>query len=478
MGRALLSLLVLAACTPSVAGQQDAPITILQDGTNGPDPNDGARSGTRLKLTWYQLADGTRQWDGFYDAQRKENCYIYDNWIDGKAYCTPDYDGSIVYSNATCTTKVAEVYKNPTCPTQQPQPYTLEWNYTPCESQPAHLWTRGAKLTLASYYYKSSDGTCGGPYTTSTSYDYYAIGTEVKTSDIVQVVLGTPVGEGRLLTRYWQSSDGMQRQAVVHDTAFGDTCYPGATGCQPTARYVSYEENATCTTPKLSIPKTCAVPKFAVYYPNNACYSDPGKYYVLGALTAGAPLYYYNGTTCTTQTPSTTSNYYKMGSALTLSPTTEVIGTEGQRIQLVHYTNPEGLNYRSSTLYDAQKGAECYPTKLPDGTIRCVVYGGYVDTYYKDAMCTQTIDLVTLYTGGASCAIPTPPKYARKYITPAPGSCTYNTAVYNVGGAYTTPVYENNGTCVVHPTADNKLYSLGSVVPLTDFITASITIDP
>ncbi|HUS29105.1 MAG TPA: hypothetical protein VMZ53_11360 [Kofleriaceae bacterium] len=473
----LLVAVSLGACSPSVPEQQDAPITILSDGPNGPDPNDGARSGTRLKLTWYQLADGTRQWDGFYDAQRKENCYIFDNWIDGKAYCTPDYDGSIVYSNATCTTKVAEIYKDPTCPTT-PQPYTLEYSYTPCESHPAHLYVRGAKVGLASYYYKSSDGTCGGPYTTSTSYDYYAIGAEVPPSELVQVQLGAPIGNGRLSERFWQSADGMQRQATVHDAALGTSCYPGATGCQPSARYVSYEENATCTTPKLSIPKTCAVPKFAVYYPNNACYSDPGKYYTVGAATTGTPLYYFNGSTCTAQTPSTTNNYYKMGTAVTLAPTTRQIGTAGQRIQLIHYTNDEGLNYRSSTLYDAQKGAECYPTKLPDGTIRCIVYGGYVDTFYRDTTCTQPIDLIQVSTGGASCTPPPAPKYARKYITPTPGSCSYNTAVYNVGAAYTATVYENNGTCVAHSTADNKLYSLGAVIPVTDFITASITIDP
>src|SRR3954466_9466481 len=135
MGRcALWALLVLAACSPSVTAQSDAPPT-QADAPPGPDPNDGARSGTRLKLTWFELGDGTRQWDGFYDAQRKENCYIYQDWTDGKSYCAPDYDGSIEYSNAGCTTKVIEVYKSPSCPSP-PQPYALEYAFTPCESKP------------------------------------------------------------------------------------------------------------------------------------------------------------------------------------------------------------------------------------------------------------------------------------------------------------------------------------------------------
>lgn len=467
---------VAAACTASVQQASDAPAT-QTDAPSGPDPNDGARSGSRLKLTWYQFADGTRQWDGFYDAQRKETCYIYDNWINGKAYCTPDYDGSIEYSNVGCTTKVIEVYKDPVCPSP-PSPYALEWNDTPCESQPAHLYNRGNKLALAQYWFKGSDGSCNGPYATSTSYDYYTLGAEVKLSDLVEVTLGAPGNTGRLSVRYWQSPDGMQRQGAAHDSAFGDVCYPGANGCAPSARYVSYDENSTCTTPKLSISKQCTVPKFAVYYPNNACVSDPPQYYTLGAATTGAPLYYYNGTTCTAQTPATTDNFYKMGNAITLSPVTREVSTSGQRIQLVHYTNSDGLNYRSYELFDAQKGAACYPTKLPDGTSRCVVYGGYVQTFYKDTMCTQPIDLVQISSGGTSCAAPAPPIYARKYITPAPGSCDYNTAVYIVGGAYTPTVYEMNGTCVAHSAVGNKLYSLGAQVPLTDFVAASITTDP
>ena len=319
MGRCALGvvLVLAAACSPSVTAQSDAP-PVAVDTPAGPDPNDGARSGTRLKLTWFELADGTRQWDGFYDALRKETCYLYSNWIDGKAYCAPDHTGSIEYSDAGCNTKVIEIYKNPSCVTQ-PAPYTLDYSYTSCTSQPAHLYTRGAKISLAQYYFMGSDNVCYGPYTTTpASYDYYATGPEVAKTDLVEVTLGSPVGPGRLAMRYYQSPDGMQFQGTVHDAMLGTSCYPvdvqrDGRICSPSANYVSYEDNATCTSPKLTVSNTCTAPKYAVYYPNNACPATPPHYYALGASTAGAPLYYYNGSTCTSQTPPTNTTFYKMG---------------------------------------------------------------------------------------------------------------------------------------------------------------------
>jgi hypothetical protein len=483
-GRALGCLLALAcACGSDPPVISDAP-PAQGDAPPGPDPNDGARSGTRLKLTWFEFSDGSRQWDGFYDAERKETCYIYPDWIDGKSYCAPDYSGSIVYSNATCTAKVAELYKDPSCaPT--PLPYVMEWDFTPCDSRPAHLYMRGTKLTLGQYYYKSSDGTCLGPYATTTSYDYYAVGAEVAPSELVEVTLGSPVGPGRLGTRFYQSPDGMRLQATVHDAALGTDCYPqiyatgAATGsCAPNARYAAYDQDAACTQHKLAINKQCALPKYTVYYPPSACPADPPSYYTLGTPVAASPLYFHNGSACVATTPSTTNNYYRVGSELAVAPVDRVVATASSRLQLVHYTHAEGMSYRSYSLYDSQKGADCYPTKLPDGTIRCVVSGGYVRTFYREATCTQTIDLVELDTGPASCGAPTVPKFARKYITPAAGSCQYGTQIYSVGAAYTGPVYEDYGSCQLYTPANAKLYSLGPEVPLTDFVTATTSIDP
>ncbi|HEY5928368.1 MAG TPA: hypothetical protein VIV11_42070 [Kofleriaceae bacterium] len=471
-----------ASCSSSAPVVDDAP-PVEPDTPEGPDPNDGARSGTRLKLTWFDFSDGARQWDGFYDAQRKETCYIYRDWIDGKSYCSPDYGGSIVFTNATCTTKVAELYKDGCA--AGPRPYAMEWEYTPCDSKPAHLYTRGAKVTLAQYYFKSSDGACNGPYTTSTSYDYYALGAEVARSELVEVTLGSPVGPGRLGVRHYQSPGGMSLQAAVHDAALGTDCFPqvfasGAmTGsCSPSARYAGYDQDAGCTQHKLGINRQCTVPKYAVYYPTNACPADPPQYFTLGALVAGSPLYYHNGTSCVATTPSATNDYYRVGAELAVAPVEVVHTDSGSRLKLVKYTNPEGLLYRSYNLYDTQKGTDCYPTKLPDGTLRCIAYGGYTRQVYTSSACTTAIDVVEVESGPASCGAPIVPKFARKFIPPATGSCSYDTQVFTIGAQHTAPVYENFGTCQLYTPINAKLYSVGAQVPLNEFVSATTSIDP
>ena len=483
MRRELLAALFASACSGHVSTTTDAPKNGSAD--SGVDPYDGAVSGTRLKLTWFNFADGTRTWNAFYDSQRKENCYIYESWLDGGTYCAPDNSGSIVYTDSGCTQKAIQSYVDPTCP-RMPALYTMEWNFGTCTSQPGHLWTRAGKFSLASYYYKYSDGSCGGPFSGS-GYDYYSVGAEVRTADLVRMQLGAPVGAQRLSERFYESSDGLKVPWQIHDAMLGVDCYPAytpsnntTTSCAPgNAAYAYYYHDNACSQPELEQAKTCQRPQYAVSYPANACPDDPGNYYVVGATVATPPLYTSGTNTCTATTGTTTNNYYQMDQQLALATVMRAPDSvPGHRIQLVHYTTPDGLKLRDYAMYDSQDAAECYPTTLPDGTIRCVVYGGYTQQFFTNSACSLAIDLVELTTGAASCTAPPVPKYARKYITPPPGSCTYSTEVHLVGSQYTGAVYTNSGTCTLYSHPQSKLYNLGAMVPLTDFVTASISIDP
>ena len=150
---------------------------------------------------------------------------------------------------------------------------------------------------------------------------------------------------------------------------------------------------------------------------------------------ASVPLFYWNTTSqvCTGETASTNVTYYGVGADVSAAAVTRTVDAlASHRIQLVHYTTPEGLRFRDYSVYDSLKGADCYPTALPDGTIVCLPYGGYVQTYYRDAACTQPVDLIEVSTGAPGCAAPPAPKYARKYITPQAGSCQYNVELHQV----------------------------------------------
>lgn len=481
-----LALLVVAACSGEVQVTSDAHVDATSDA--GVDPNDGAHSGTRLKLTWYAFADGTRQWSGFYDAERKEYCSIFSSWADGKSYCVPNSNGNIVYANAGCTAKVAQVYQQPGCATPPPA-YILDYAPSACNSVPAHIYVRGAAQAVASYWYKNTDGSCGGPYTSSNE-TYYALGAELPTTSLVQVALGAPVGTARLGERFYTSPDGMRFPWSIHDAMLGADCYPtysnytdGASTavCGPdNASYASYDHDAACSQPELDIPKACPTPPYAaVYSTSTTCPSDPPHYYTVGAALPSTPLYYPSGPSCVMTTGQPTESYFGLGQPLALATLSRTADTlAARRIQLIHYASPDGLSFRDYSLFDSQQGADCYPTTLPDGTIRCVVYGGYMTTYFSDKSCLNPIDLVELQTGPASCGPPTVPKFAQKYIAPQPGTCTYTTEVHPITAAYAGTVYTNYGVCAAYVPNQTRLYNVGAAVPLTDFVQASLVTDP
>lgn len=485
MGRLVLVIaaLVLAACSgPTVTVVDGHP----GDGAtpdSGPDPNDGAHSGTRLKITYWVFPDGTRQWNAFYDSQRKETCYLYPAWPDGNYYCTPS-GASVVYSDAGCTAKVAQVYHDPNCP--QPAPtYALDWSYTACTSGPGHLYLRGSKTTLAQYWDKGSDGTCYGPYSVANN-DFYNLGAEVVPGDLVKLTVGAASGGNRLGVRFVTSSDGLAFPWAVHDATLGDDCFTSYAGdgaasarCAPSsAWYAGYSHDSTCATTELGVPRSCAAERYAVAYPYSACPAAPDVYYTVGAAVASSPLYSPSGGQCYSATADPTYNYYSVGQQLDLATLMRAPDTiTGHRMQLIHMTTSDGVRWRDYPVYDSQKNAECTPFTLPDGSIRCIAWGGYAQTYYMDSACTRAIDLVEAATGPASCGAPPISKFASKYVPPPPGTCAYSYEVHAMGAAYTGPVYLNGGSCTPYAPAQTTFFQLGAAVPLTDFASVTVVAD-
>jgi hypothetical protein len=483
----LAACIVVAACSPGDPQALDAPRS--SGGSDaGIDPNDGAVSGARLKLTWYQFTDGTRQWSGMYDAQNKELCSpYYPPWSDGNTYCTPDSGGEIVYTNAGCTTKALHYYVDSVCP-QAPANYYLEYATVGCESRPAHMYLRGSPITTASYFYKNGNGTCG-PANAAQTYDaFYGFGNQVPNTAFVQLTLGAPTGTGRLGVRYYESADGLRFPWILHDTMLDADCNASyysdastAARCVPNdSGYAYYAHDAGCTQPELSLASTCTTPKFAYTFPATSCPGDSETYYTVGAQTTAPPLFEPIGASCAAQGTSSNTTYYALGGQVATAPLTYAADTgTAHRIQLIHYTTPEGTRFRDPyTLYDSQMGTDCYPETLPDGTIRCVAYGGYIYSYFTSSACTTPIDIVEIYSGPSTCAAPVVPKYARKDVAPNPGTCTYGTEVHTITTPHPSAVYTGApGSCSVYTPFEASLYNVGPVVELTDFVGAALAQD-
>lgn len=482
-----LGLAVVVACSPDPPFDPDANTSAMGSDA-GIDPNDGAHSGARLKLTWYQFTDGTKQFSGMYDAQNKEPCSpYYGKWTDGKTYCVPQAGGELVYTNSTCTSPALHYYVPSVCP-QPLAKYYLEYGTVGCTSVPAHLYLRGTQVQAATYYYKNSNGTCSTAYT-SQSYDqFYNIGTQLPNSDMVELTLGAPEGTGRVGVRYYESSDGMKFPWEMHDSMLDADCaaeymndVSSVARCVPTdARYAYYAHDAACTQTELSLASTCTAPAYAYTYPAAYCPDDYETYYTLGAQQPSSPLYFPSGGSCLSTTAASGTSYYAVAGQITPAPLTYAADTgTAHRVQLIHYTTPEGTRFRDPyKLYDQQMGTACYPTTLPDGTIRCVATGNYIDTYYTTSACTTTVDVVEIYKGAATCAAPIVPKYALKDIAPDPGTCTYGTEVHPITTPHTATVYTGSpGSCSVYTPYEGVLYNVGAAVPLTDFVAAAQTMD-
>ncbi len=484
MGRAW-ALVLIAACSPSVADLSDA-ASGPADGA-APDPNDGAKSGSRLKLTWYAFTDGTRQWSGMYDAQNKQLCSpYYAAWTNGSVYCVPPAGGSLVYTNSACTTRAVHYYTG-TC-AEAVQPYYVEYATVGCTSAPAHLYRRGAQVAPATTYTKLSNGTCASNGSPSSGDAIYALDAEVPTSQLVELSLTAPEGSGRLGIRYYTSSDGMRFPWTLHDSTLGGDCSASyASDASPAARcvpnqasYASYAHDASCTQPELALQSTCPAPQYGYTFPATSCPDDAESYYQVSGTAAASPLYFPAGASCLATSASSGYSYYTLGAEVEVAPLTRAVDSgTAHRVQLAHYTADDGLRYRDPyALYDSQMGTRCYPTTLPDGSIRCIASGGYIDTYYSNAGCSTPIDLAEVYRGPASCSAPVPPAYARKSIAPQPGTCTYSTEVHQVTTVHSGPVYSGSpGSCTVYTPYEGILYNVGPVVPLTDFVAAAIAID-
>ncbi len=482
-GRLCLALVVgAAACSSSVPATSDGKVADTATTDSSSYANDGAKSGARLKITYWAFADGTRSWNAFYDSQRKENCFIAGPWPDGGYYCSPG-GASVNYADAQCKTPIGMVY-SATCP--QPAPsYLAEYGYTSCVWGPQHLYLRGAKINQTQYYYKNNDGTCNTTPVTATGYDFYAAGAEIAPSNLAAITIGQPTGTGTLTQRFATSADGMVMPWSVHDAGLADDCYPSSYDpsgtsavCVPSdSAYAYYLHDMTCTVPEIQQQKGCTPPQSAGYSPDNSCPADPPKYFAMGAKVSNTPLFYDNAGTCTSTTGATTYDYYTTTNQLTIQTLTRAPDNlPSHRIQLIHDTTSDGLRVRDWSLWDSQQNVECYPTTLPDGSTRCYPYAGYVATYYL-AGCTQTVDVAEVYTGPSNCGPPTVPKLASKYISPPAGSCAYSQEIHPVGAAYTGTVYTNYGTCTAYTPTTTKLYSIGAAVDPATFASATIVTD-
>jgi hypothetical protein len=147
-------------------------------------------SGSRLKAKYVFSADGAKQFYGWYDSQRAEDC-TFQNASDGKMRCLPSGASGSYYADASCAAALLMVAKGQPCSAK----YTTIYKLTADTCQPqiqVRVWLMGQK-TIPQTVYSLSGSTCTGMSATSLvpTYDFYAAGAEVPPSSFVEGVVKT-----------------------------------------------------------------------------------------------------------------------------------------------------------------------------------------------------------------------------------------------------------------------------------------------
>jgi hypothetical protein len=170
---------------------------------------DPYQSGSRLKANYYAGSDGSKQWIGWHDSQRNEDCG-FTKAADGATRCMPAGVAIVAYyADAACTQPLAYV----SCYQGTPPRY-VGAQYLGVPGAPSsdgyHLFPLGSTATVTTAYQlvpsTGSDGgacnvgqftyTCTQQPATTVSYlqsegTFYSVGAEIPPSAFVQATVQT-----------------------------------------------------------------------------------------------------------------------------------------------------------------------------------------------------------------------------------------------------------------------------------------------
>lgn len=137
-------------------------------------------SGTRLKMRVLATADGAKQFKGWRDTERNEDC-DFATAADGQVRCLPSGASIIGYSDSGCTQRI--VYQNKGCAAPTRAIEIVQGTLCLGTTYAQRIYSVGAAYAGSQYWSKGA--TCTGPSSTSsllTSYDLYNAGSEIPAS--------------------------------------------------------------------------------------------------------------------------------------------------------------------------------------------------------------------------------------------------------------------------------------------------------
>lgn len=148
----------------------------------------GAASGSRLKAKWLTAEDGARQFQGFHDSARGEDCSFL-TATDGQRRCLPQglSVNPNVFTDTACTKPLAYGAKG--CAAIQTA--TFAGSYCAAGDTKYAVHSVGKRFTGASLYTKSGTGCSASSADGWSAHDLYVLGAEIDPSEFVAANLTT-----------------------------------------------------------------------------------------------------------------------------------------------------------------------------------------------------------------------------------------------------------------------------------------------
>lgn len=187
----VISILVPGACVVLAGCEGDNP-NIRRD----PPPGDtttgettgqeagGVKSGTRLRARYTMGADGSREFVGWHDTERHEDCSFRQGDSE-KLRCIPTAHPVLDYSDADCTMPVVTLPPQLDCDGNPPK-YVLAMDYTEACAPEARLFEMGAAIqTTIDPVYRSTAQGCQ-QLGAGAMPVFYEVGAEIPMTELVE----------------------------------------------------------------------------------------------------------------------------------------------------------------------------------------------------------------------------------------------------------------------------------------------------
>lgn len=416
-----------------------------------------AISGERIKITWFEYDEGSREPYGLRDGARDEVC-VPQLWADGLVRCTPwasTLGPPTQFADDACTDPVHQNLAGD---------YAAEM--VDAGGEPAIAVLRDVEpLMVFQWWSRDASGACVGPMSGPSQFG--RVGAEVPSSAFVVIDRVVPVTAGRITVAVDTTVDGLYFPTHARDTELGFDCVlapsaPDAVSCLPNRYTITYRD-AECTQPVVQALLDGDLPRFIG--------SDRGcehKLYEVGPTSSeGARFWLGLDGTCA---PLMTSNqrWYE------LTPR-EAAVMERRRVASGRRLAPIALISGEHGLidrwwYDEELGDEC----TLNGLMHCRPDGiAYARSYFADASCAQPLELAIVRSWERPCN-----------VDPAPVLTGGSDGIHRIGARFTGTAWRRDpisGLCVDTPRPDlapgYELYTLGELVGAEPFLGGNLVTD-